>query len=102
MFEIVEKVSLNASTDKMTVKAPLVAAKALPGQFVIIRADEYAERTICGPPVARIMSDCFINSADKATDGVSIQPIISLGAPAFTAASKTIFAAAIVHFFARG
>ena len=44
MFEIVEKVSLNASTDKMTVKAPLVAAKALPGQFVIIRADEYAER----------------------------------------------------------
>ena len=44
MFEIVEKVSLNSSTDKMTVKAPLVAAKALPGQFVIIRADEYAER----------------------------------------------------------
>ena len=44
MFEIVSKVSLNGSTDKMTVKAPLVAAKALPGQFVIIRADEYAER----------------------------------------------------------
>ena len=44
MFEIVSKVSLNSSTDKMTVKAPLVAAKALPGQFVIIRADEYAER----------------------------------------------------------
>ena len=44
MYEIVSKESLNASTDKMTVKAPLVAAKALPGQFVIIRADEYAER----------------------------------------------------------
>ena len=44
MFEIVSKVSLNSSTDKMTVKAPLVAAKALPGQFVIIRADEFAER----------------------------------------------------------
>ncbi len=44
MFEIIAKESLNASTDKMTVKAPLVAAKALPGQFVIIRADEYAER----------------------------------------------------------
>ena len=44
MFEITEKVSLNAFTDKMTVKAPVVAAKALPGQFVIIRADEFAER----------------------------------------------------------
>lgn len=44
MFEIVEKVALNAQTDKMTVLAPFVAAKALPGQFVIIRADEVAER----------------------------------------------------------
>ena len=44
MFDIVQKLSLNAQTDKMTVKAPLVAAKALPGQFVIIRADEFAER----------------------------------------------------------
>lgn len=44
MFEITEKISLNAFTDKMTVKAPAVAAKALPGQFVIIRADEFAER----------------------------------------------------------
>ena len=44
MYEIVSKVSLNSSTDKMTVKAPLVAAKAMPGQFVILRADEFAER----------------------------------------------------------
>ena len=33
---------------------------------------------------------------------MSIQPIISLGAPAFTAASKTIRAASIVLFVARG
>ena len=64
--------------------------------------EEYAARTICGPPVARIISDSFISKADKATDGVSIQPIIPFGAPAFTAACSTIFAAAIVHFFARG
>ncbi|MBQ7320607.1 MAG: sulfide/dihydroorotate dehydrogenase-like FAD/NAD-binding protein [Clostridia bacterium] len=44
MFKIVKKESLNAQTDRMTVLAPLVAAKALPGQFVILRADEYAER----------------------------------------------------------
>ena len=64
--------------------------------------DEYAARTICGPPVAKMMSDSFISSADKATDGVSIQPMIFSGAPALTAASKRILAAAIVHFFARG
>ena len=33
---------------------------------------------------------------------MSIQPMIFSGAPAFTAASSTIFAAAMVLFFARG
>ena len=35
-------------------------------------------------------------------EGSSIHPIIPSGAPAFTAASKTSFAAAIVLFFALG
>ena len=52
--------------------------------------------------LAKIISDSFINSADKATEGSSIQPIIPLGAPAASAASKRIFAVAIVQFFARG
>jgi len=34
--------------------------------------------------------------------GSSIHPMIPSGAPAFTAASKTIRAASAVHFFARG
>ena len=57
-----------------------------------------------GPPVARIISisGCFINAFDKATDGSSIQLIKPSGAPAFTAASRTTFAAAIVHFLALG
>ena len=34
--------------------------------------------------------------------GTSIHPMMPSGAPAFTAASSTTFAAAMVHFFARG
>ena len=44
MFRIVSREELNSQTVKMTVEAPRVAAKAKPGQFVIIRADEYGER----------------------------------------------------------
>ena len=36
------------------------------------------------------------------SDGLSIQAIISSGAPAATAASSTVFAASAVEFFARG
>lgn len=44
MFEIKKKYPLNKDTDYMAVYAPKIAAKALPGQFVIIRANETAER----------------------------------------------------------
>ena len=44
MFRIVSREELNPQTVRMTVEAPAVAAKAAPGQFVIIRADEFAER----------------------------------------------------------
>ena len=63
---------------------------------------EYADLTIPGPPVANIVSaDCikrFVNS----NDGTSIQAIISFGAPALIAASRTILDASIVDSFARG
>ena len=55
-----------------------------------------------GPPVARIRSTSFIKRFVFGSDGASIQPMMSAGAPAATAASKTIFAAAIVAFLARG
>ncbi len=44
MYKIVEKRPLHKSVDYMKISAPQIAKKALPGQFVIIRADEYAER----------------------------------------------------------
>ena len=57
-----------------------------------------------GPPVARIISTegCFISAFESSIEGTSIQPIISSGAPAAIAASRTNFAAAIVDFFALG
>ena len=44
MFRIVDKKVLNSSVTSLTVEAPFVAAKARPGQFVIVRIDEKGER----------------------------------------------------------
>ncbi len=44
MFEIKKKYLLNKDTDYMAVYAPGIAKKAKPGQFIIIRATETAER----------------------------------------------------------
>lgn len=44
MFLIKEKKYLNENTVLMRILAPRIASKALPGQFVILRGDEKAER----------------------------------------------------------
>lgn len=44
MYEIVQKESLNPTVTRMKIMAPLVAAKAEPGQFIILRTDEDGER----------------------------------------------------------
>ncbi len=51
MFPIVKKRVLNPTVTLMEIKAPLVARKALPGQFIIFRIDDEGERiplTIAG------------------------------------------------------
>lgn len=51
MYKIVSKTELNATVTKMEIEAPFVAAKAEPGQFIILRVDENGERiplTIAG------------------------------------------------------
>ena len=51
MFPIVKKRVLNETVTLMEIEAPLVARKALPGQFIIFRIDEDGERiplTIAG------------------------------------------------------
>ena len=55
-----------------------------------------------GPPVASIMSTDCISILVSSRDGTSIHAIMPSGAPAFTAASKTVFAASIVDFLALG
>lgn len=44
MYKIVKKEQLNASVTRMAIEAPLVARKAKPGQFIILRVDEEGER----------------------------------------------------------
>ncbi len=61
MYKILTKKILNPTVTEMVVEAPLVAAKAKAGQFIILRVDEEGERiplTVAG--------------TDKATGGVKI------------------------------
>ncbi len=44
MYKILEKESLNPTVTKMVVEAPLIAAHAEPGQFIILRAAPDGER----------------------------------------------------------
>ena len=44
MYKILKKQQLNSVTYSMKISAPAVARKALPGQFIILRTDEFAER----------------------------------------------------------
>lgn len=44
MYKIIQKKKLNETVTKMVIEAPFVAKKAEPGQFIILRVDEYGER----------------------------------------------------------
>ena len=56
MYKIVTKRSLNPTVTQMEIEAPLVANKAKPGQFIILRVDEEGERiplTVAGTDPSR-------------------------------------------------
>ena len=44
MYKILKKESLNPTVTLMEIEAPLIAKKAKPGQFIILRVDEDGER----------------------------------------------------------
>ena len=44
MYKIIKKESLNPTVSKMVIEAPLIAKKAEPGQFIILRSNEDSER----------------------------------------------------------
>ncbi|OPZ63289.1 MAG: hypothetical protein BWY85_01787 [Firmicutes bacterium ADurb.Bin506] len=64
----------------------------------------YAALTMADPPVARMAATSLwrINSSVASMVGCSMQLTTPSGAPALTAASFMSFAAAAVHFVARG
>ncbi len=66
MFKILEKKMLNPTIYKMVVEAPRIAKAALPGQFLIVRADEPGER------IPLTISDY---DREKGTVTIVIQPI---------------------------
>ena len=45
MYRIIRKEILNPTVTLMEIDAPLVAKKAQPGQFIILRVDEEGERS---------------------------------------------------------
>ncbi len=56
MYRIASKKNLNPTVTQMEIEAPLVANKALPGQFIILRVNEDGERiplTVAGVDKAR-------------------------------------------------
>ena len=51
MYKIIKKIILNSHVSTLLIEAPLIAAKAKPGQFIILRVDNNSERiplTIAG------------------------------------------------------
>ena len=55
MYKIVRKKALNPTVTQMEIEAPLVARKAKPGQFIILRVNEEGERiplTVAGTDAA--------------------------------------------------
>jgi ferredoxin--NADP+ reductase len=44
MYKIIEKRRLNSTITWLEIESPLIARKAKPGQFIILRTDEYGER----------------------------------------------------------
>ena len=44
MYKIVKKEALNSTVSRMEIEAPLIAKKALPGQFVVVRPQADSER----------------------------------------------------------
>ena len=56
MYKILTKKVLNPTVSQMEIEAPLIAAKAKPGQFIILRVDSDGERiplTVAGTDKAR-------------------------------------------------
>ena len=74
MFKILSKRRLNPTMTWLVIDAPLVAKKARPGQFIILRTDEYGERiplTMAGHDAEKGTIDLIYAAVGRTTMPVS-------------------------------
>ncbi len=101
MYRIISKKNLNPTVTQMEIEAPLVANKALPGQFIILRVNEEGERiplTVAGVDKARGAVKIIFQIVGATTEllnakqeGESIQDFVGpLGVPTETAGIKKV------------
>lgn len=101
MYRIVSKKVLNPTVTQMEIEAPLVARKALPGQFIILRVDEEGERiplTVAGTNhekgTVKIIFQVVGATTEKLNhknEGESIQDFVGpLGKPTETEGVKKV------------
>ncbi len=101
MYRIAGKKNLNPTVTQMEIEAPLVANKALPGQFIILRVNEEGERiplTVAGTDKARGTVKIIFQIVGATTEllnhkneGESIQDFVGpLGVPTETEGVKKV------------
>ena len=101
MYRILSKKNLNPTVTQMEIEAPLVANKALPGQFIILRVNEEGERiplTVAGVDKARGAVKIIFQIVGATTEllnakqeGESIQDFVGpLGVPTHTDGIKKV------------
>ena len=69
-FEILKKRQLNDTINWYTIYAPLIAKHAKPGQFIILRVDEYGERiplTMAGHDEKEGTIDIIVQTVGRTT-----------------------------------
>ena len=95
MYRIVTKKVLNPTVTQMEIEAPLVAKKAKPGQFIILRVDEKGERiplTVAGTnPEAGTVKIIFQVVGATKEQGEYLQDFVGpLGVATHTAGIKKV------------
>ena len=101
MYRIIRKESLNPTVTQMEILAPLVANKAKPGQFIILRVDEDGERiplTVAGTDKTEGTVKIIFQIVGATTErlnhkneGESIQDFVGpLGVPTHTEGIKKV------------
>ncbi len=101
MYKIAYKQALNSTVTRMDIEAPLVARKAKPGQFIILRVDEEGERiplTVAGTDPEKGTVEIIFQVVGATTEklnhkeaGEFLQDFVGpLGRPTVTSGKKKV------------